>query len=285
MTVLMRALNLSNDFITWTSTSPDYDGTYAPESIQNDSAVVVSDTGGVTITKRLPLEADHAMAVFCNESAAPWIDSGYMSSGNFTVSNGTPDANQPGIISASIRFQRNEGNADEAIVGPNSPTLASGITNITLMAWAYPTENPTSLGLLISKQRNATYSVTGQVIWLGVLADRTVSAGGINLTTVSSGVIASLNSWHHIATTYDGATMYTYLDGIMVGSQADASGLDWGGAPEQALPWWIGNSQQPTTANRHGFLGYVEDVRIITRALSLAEIGDVAARGRLLAAI
>ena len=256
-----------------------------PESIQSDSAVVVSDTGGVTITKRLPLEADHAMAVFCNESAAPWADSGAMSSGNFTVSNGTPDANQPGIISASIRFQRNGGLADEAIVGPNNPTLTSGITNITLMTWAYPTENPTSLGLLISKQRNATYSVTGQVIWLEILADRTVSAGGINLTTVSSGVIASLNAWHHMAVTYDGTTMLTYLDGIMVGSQADASGLDWGGAPEQALPWWIGNSQQPTTANRRGFLGYVEDVRIITRALSLAEIGDVAARGRLLAAI
>lgn len=60
MTVLMRALNLSNYFITWTSTSPDYDGTYAPEAIQSDSAIVVADTGGGTIENigKLGLEYD-----------------------------------------------------------------------------------------------------------------------------------------------------------------------------------------------------------------------------------
>ena len=49
MTVLMRALNLSSNFITWTSTSPDYEGAYAPEAIQSGSAIVVADTGEATI--------------------------------------------------------------------------------------------------------------------------------------------------------------------------------------------------------------------------------------------
>ena len=208
-----------------------------------------------------------------------------MSSGNFTVANGTPDANQDGIISKSILFARNGGNADEAIVGHNNPTLCSGITSITLMGWVYPTGAPTSLGILISKQTNATYSSIGQTILVGLQADRTPSAYGNGLTQVSSGIIASLNAWHHLACTYDGTTLSIYLDGVLAGSGVDISGLNWGDAEVQAMPWWIGNSQQPTTANRRGFVGNIEDVRVITRALSLAEIGDVAARGRLLAAI
>lgn len=53
MTILMRALNLSSSFITWKSNTPDYEGTYAPESIQSGSAIVVADTGG---TKNKPIQ-------------------------------------------------------------------------------------------------------------------------------------------------------------------------------------------------------------------------------------
>ena len=207
-----------------------------------------------------------------------------MSSGNFTVANGTPDANQAGIINKSILFDRNSGNADEALVGPNNPALASGITNITLMGWVYPTGAPTTLGILVSKQREATYSTTGQVILVGLQANRTPAAYGYGITQVTSGIIATLNAWHHLVATYDGATLSIYLDGVLVGSGANASGLNWGDVTAQSYPWWIGNSQQPNTIRR-GFVGYIEDVRVITRALSLAEIGDVVARGRLLAAI
>ena len=225
------------------------------------------------------------MAVFCNESAAPWGDSGAMSSGNFTVANGTPDANQAGIINKSILFERNSEKADEALVGPNNPALASEITSITMMAWIYPTGAPTTLGIVLSKQRNATYSSSGQVILFGIDQSRIPTAFGYNITQLAGGPAVTLNAWHHLAATYDGASLSMYLDGIFCGSHADASGLDWGGATEQAYPWWIGNSQQPDTTNQRGFVGYIEDVRVITRALSLAEIGDVVARGRLLAAI
>lgn len=58
MTILMRALNLSSSFITWKSNTPDYEGTYAPESIQSNSAIIVADTGGTTPTpiQKLGLE-------------------------------------------------------------------------------------------------------------------------------------------------------------------------------------------------------------------------------------
>ena len=285
MTVLMRALNLSNDFITWTSTSPDYEGTYAPESIQSDSAIVISDTGGVTITKRLPLEADHALAVFCNESAAPWADSGAMSSGNFTVGNGTPDANQPGIIKASIEFKRNAGNADEQVKGPNNPTLF-GVATITMMAWIYTTDAPTTLGAVILRPREVLYSAgAGVALAIGLRSDRTPTSFGYNLTQTLSAGVVSMNAWHHLAGTYDGATLTTYVDGNIAGSAANASGIDWGGAPGAAFPWIIGNTQEPAGPNRRGFVGRVEDARIITRVLSLSELQDVVARGFLASAV
>lgn len=58
MTILMRALNLSSSFITWKSNTPDYEGTYAPESIQSGSAIVVADTGGTKPIQKLGLEYD-----------------------------------------------------------------------------------------------------------------------------------------------------------------------------------------------------------------------------------
>lgn len=80
----MRARNLANTrWITWSAATVDYAGTYAPESIQSGSAIVVADTGGTAVTKRFPLDTDHALVAFCDEATAPWADSGAMSSGNF----------------------------------------------------------------------------------------------------------------------------------------------------------------------------------------------------------
>ena len=56
MTVLMRALNLSSSFITWTSNTPDYEGVNAPESIQSGSAIVVADTGGTDTGGTAPIQ-------------------------------------------------------------------------------------------------------------------------------------------------------------------------------------------------------------------------------------
>lgn len=286
MTILMRALNLSSSFITWKSNTPDYEGTYAPESIQSGSTIVVADTGGTAVTKRLPLDTDHALVAFCDEATAPWADSGAMSSGNFTVANGTPDANQPGIIKTSIEFKRNDGNADEAVVGPNNPTLASGVTAITLMAWIYTTGAPTTLGIVLMKQRDTLYSGgSGVTIGIGLRSDRTPTAFGYNLTQTTSAGVVSMDTWHHFAATYDGATLTCWVDGSVSGSAADASGLDWGGALGATLPWIIGNNQEPTNTNRRGFVGRIEDARVITRVLSQSELQDVVARGFLASAV
>lgn len=280
----MRALaNPGPGYVTWQYAYPDYAGVYAPAAILAGTVAVVS--GPIPVTKRLPLASDHALAVFCDEAAAPWADSGAMSSGNFTVANGTPDANQPGIIKASIEFKRNAGLADEAVVGPVSPLLSSGITAITLMAWVYPTGAPTTGGLVLGKQREATFSANTFVFCFGISSTYVVFANGYNITQLSSGWAISVNEWTHIAATYDGANSKIFVNGYQMGSLADASGLNWGGATEQARPWWIGNTPFFTTADRRGFVGRIEDARAITRILSDTELRDIVARGFLASAV
>jgi hypothetical protein len=118
MTVLMRALNLSNDFITWTSTSPDYEGAYAPEAIQSDSAIVVADTGGGTIENigKLGLEYD---------PVALWLFDGNLndSSGNGFDLTGAPSYTtaaidrQAGAIFGGTAWTRPSRDAALAITG------------------------------------------------------------------------------------------------------------------------------------------------------------------------
>lgn len=85
MTVLMRALNLSGSFITWTSSVADYEGTYAPESIQSNSAIIVADTGGTTPTPIQKLGLEYS-------PAGLWLFDGNLndSSGNGLNLTGSP---------------------------------------------------------------------------------------------------------------------------------------------------------------------------------------------------
>ena len=118
MTVLMRALNLSNDFITWTSTSPDYEGTYAPESIQSDTAVIVADTGGDSggLIQKLGLEYN---------PVGLWLFDGNLndSSGNDFNLSGSPEYTtteidkQVGAIFGTSAWARPSRDAALAITG------------------------------------------------------------------------------------------------------------------------------------------------------------------------
>jgi hypothetical protein len=237
------------------------------------------------ISRRIPSAVDHRLFVPLNDAAAPFVDAATGAVGNFTVSNGTPTAGSPGIIDGYVLFDRNSGLADEALVGPANPSFTLTdtdgytATEITLMAWIYPTDNPTTAGYVVGKQRNTTYSADVWVLGLGLSGTRLVLANGQSITQISAGAAAPLNEWSHIACTYTPAGLTTYLNAAVQGSNADTSGLSWGAAAEQARPWWIGNSHLPTGINRRGFVGRVEDVRVLDRAMTQAELQSIVARG------
>ncbi len=74
-------------------------------------------------------------------------------------------------------------------------------------------------------------------------------------------------SWMHVAGTYDGSTMRLYINGVLESSMVVPGGIP---AAVNTLPLTIG-AQDGTSASRW-FMGWMDDVRVYNRALSLSEI-------------
>jgi hypothetical protein len=131
-------------------------------------------------------------------------------------------------------------------------------TGMTLEAWVYPT----SLGNwrdLIYKGPDDIYYLSGSST-----SNNAPAMGG---TFTSSPLYGSsalpLNTWSHIAATYDGATKRLYLNGVPVASQAQTGliqtstgALTIGGDPLYGQYW----------------AGLIDEVRVYNRALSPSDI-------------
>ena len=85
-----------------------------------------------------------------------------------------------------------------------------------------------------------------------------------------SAPIPSVGSWHHVAATWDGATMKIYIDNVLAGSQAAT-----GATGTTTLPLIIGNKSTVSTNTGNVFNGLIDDARIYNRALTAAEIATV----------
>lgn len=82
--------------------------------------------------------------------------------------------------------------------------------------------------------------------------------------------VLSTGVWTHIAAVYDGSTMRLFKDGVQIGSVAKTGTV----ATNSAVDATIGN--QPVGAGAKGFDGCLDDMRIYSRALSAAEIAQLA---------
>lgn len=92
-----------------------------------------------------------------------------------------------------------------------------------------------------------------------------MKAGGSTFTL--KGGTATLGVWQHVACTYDGSRVRLYVDGVEV---ADRS---WSGSVVLSMPGALGRNP----SGGRNLNGLVDDVRIYSRALSAAEIGELMA--------
>jgi hypothetical protein len=174
----------------------------------------------------------------------------------------------------SVNF---DGVDDRIDLGP----LAAGGTGLTLAAWfrADTFPGPSSDPRLISK---ATGVDTNQHVFMlsTVSAGSTirlrarVRIGGNTTTLIATSGNLSPNQWYHAAMTYDGAALRLFLDGQLVGSMPLSGAVD--AAP--SVPVAVGN--QPAGAGARGFDGLLDDIRILQRALTQAELAAIAAGNR-----
>ena len=136
-------------------------------------------------------------------------------------------------------------------------------TGMTIEAWV----NPTSVAGW--RQIAAKETTGGVTYWLyaggggGEPATGVFVGGQERALDGPSGL--PLNTWTHVAGTYDGAMQRLFVNGMQVGSRAQT-----GGAAVSASPLRIGGNG----VWGEFFAGRIDEVRIYNRALSQAEIAS-----------
>ena len=133
-------------------------------------------------------------------------------------------------------------------------------TGMTLEAWVMPTASQSGWRTVIQKEVD-TYFLDAS----SNSARRPATGGtyGSTVTWIAGPNTIPVNSWTHLASTYDGANIRLYVNGTQVATVART-----GSIAVSALPVWIGGN------NPYGeyFNGVIDEVRIYNRALSVAEI-------------
>jgi PKD repeat protein len=179
-----------------------------------------------------------------------------------TVADGSGNGNNGTITAATWITTGKFGNAlsfngtSARVTINDSPSLHLS-TGMTLEAWVYPTAS--------GKWRDVIYKIN-DVYYLESSSSQSSrpAAGGTFANPEVFGTAAlALNTWSHLAATYDGATLRLYVNGTQVDSRAQT-----------------GTIQSSTSALSIGgdslygqyFAGRIDEVRIYNRALSAAEI-------------
>ena len=163
-----------------------------------------------------------------------------------------------GRFGAGVNF-----NGSSSWVTLTSTTALNLTTGMTLSAWVRPTSITSDFRTVILKENNgglsyALYATDG--------ASRPpagyINTGGSDLAAVAPATLA-LNTWTHLAMTYDGASIRLYVNGALVSTRAAAGSIaGTGGAVRIG-----GNSVWGEY-----FSGTIDEVRIYSRALSAADV-------------
>ncbi len=114
--------------------------------------------------------------------------------------------------------------------------------------------------------------------WINIRTNGRVRVGGFFGTCSSSGwkyldsnVSVPLNTWTHVASTYDGSTLTVWINGKRAGSRAVT-----GRTCSNNHPLAIGAKNYPAKGLLEAFWdGQLDDIRIYRRALSATEIAGL----------
>src|SRR2546430_1850163 len=133
-------------------------------------------------------------------------------------------------------------------------------TGMTLEAWVYPTVAPTGWRAVIDKNVDGYYLMASSSPNNRPAVGGTFTAGNQNVMTPSG---LAVNTWTHLAATFDGTMVRLYVNGVQVASQAQATPLrTTTGTLQIGADSYAGEN----------FAGRIDEVRIYNRALTAAEI-------------
>jgi PKD repeat protein len=176
-------------------------------------------------------------------------------SGNGNAGSITSGTWRPGKFGNALLF-----NGTSSLVTINDSLSIDLTTEATLEAWV----NPSALG----GWRNIIYKEQDIYFLMGSTPQGPADFGG---TFASGNVYGAsalpLNTWTHLAATYDGATMRFYVNGVLANSRAQTGAIQ-----TSAGPLTIGGDLVTHDAGPQFWSGLIDEVRIYKRALSASEI-------------
>jgi hypothetical protein len=152
---------------------------------------------------------------------------------------------------------------DDRVRVPDSASLDL-TTSATFEAWVYPTLPLAGWRTIMQKEVDAYYlTASGGGPGSGSQPTSGGTIGGTCCPFVVGPSVLPINTWTHVAGTYDGTTLRFYVNGTLAASLAAT-----GAYQVDASPLWIGGN---AVYGEH-FQGKLDDLRIYNRALSQAEI-------------
>ena len=238
--------------VSWaTSTTPN--GAHVLTASARDAAGNIATSGEVTITVSntgpANLVAGYAFDEGSGTTAADASGNGL--NGTLSAATWTTAGRFGGALSL---------NGTSALVTVADHALLDLTTGMTLQAWVYPTAL-SGYRTVILKERPGDLAYALYAHDGAPRPSAWITAG--TPATATGTAALPLNTWSHLATTYDGAVLRLYVNGVQVGSQAHSSSLFVSGSPLR-----IGGN----TIWGEYFQGRLDEVRIYSRALSAAEI-------------
>ena len=135
-----------------------------------------------------------------------------------------------------------------------APSTTIEVTeSLTIEAWIYPTA-PSHEAIIVNKE--GEYELArfedGTIAWALANADP-----GWGSDWIFTGAVAPPNVWTHVALTYDGGTIRTYLDGKLEHSLPGSGAI--GDVHSDLDDLWIGGRQHRGSGS---FVGMIDEVRV-----------------------
>ena len=174
-----------------------------------------------------------------------------------TVGNAQIDTTTKKYGTGSMEF---DGTGDRLVIPYTNDFLDLGISGepFTIEAWIYPTNTMALAGQIISKGGGtASWSTSSGAQYQWSIVSSALSwsfnSGG-SPVTVNSGSV-TLNTWQHVAVTYDGSTTRTFLNGTQQNTSASSYT-----APTTRNLQYIGMTQ--SSGFTQDYYGFIDDLRI-----------------------
>ena len=189
-----------------------------------------------------------------NEGAGPTAGDASGNANTGTISGATWSAQ--GRYGSALTF---DGTNDMVVV--NSSASLNLTTAMTLSAWVYPTANQSGWRTILQRQVDAYFLNASNSN-----GPRFPSGGGTfsgSVSFVSGSSSLPVNTWTHVALTWDGATLRLWVNGAQVASAAQGGVLETNSSPLR-----IGGN----VPYGEFFRGRLDEIRIYNRALAQSEL-------------